>query len=292
LIKFFQPPPPIGDVIFQTIRKLKFQNAKLEQVSTRLRERDRVLFQACVMEVRRKRKDRAAICANELSEVRKLFSMVVQCQLALERVILRLETIKEVSEIFADLKPVLRSLSGITQNLINVMPDVAQELERVNESISETLAMTRIDTPQPIASVGAKTEAGDEILREVSSALERRLKEELPAPPIPVAQEKVESRENVKQMVALAATCSTSEQIECQEGEPPTYVTYKDLELQRVSFTIQRKSSLEDAILQYAKECKGEIDIEKCALDLNVPSGEVVNALESLGTKGKITIQR
>lgn len=292
MIKFFQPPPPIRDVIFQTIRKLKFQNAKLEQVSTRLRQRDRVLFQACVMEVRRKRKERAAMCANELSEVRKLLSMVVQCQLALERIILRLETIREVSEIFADLKPALRSLSHITQNLVNLMPDVAQELERVNESISETLAMTRLDAPHPIASVGAKTEAGEEVLREVSNLLEKKLKEELPAPPISVTQERVKSRENVKQMVALAATCSTSEQVEQQEGEPPTYVTYKDLEMQRVSLTIQRRSSLEDAILQYAKECKGEIDIDKCALDLNVPSDEVLNALESLGTKGKITIQR
>jgi len=292
LIKFFQPPPPIRDVIFQTIRKLRFQNAKLERVSCRLRERDRVLFQACVMEVRRKKKDRAAICANELSEVRKLLNMVAQCQLALERVILRLETIKEVSEIFADLKPALRSLSSITQNLVNLMPDVAQELERVNESISETLAMTRLDTPQPLASVGAKTEAGEEILREVSNVLEKKLSEELPAPPISVTQGMVEPRENVKQMVALAATCSTSEEVERQEGEPPTYVTYKDLELQRVSFTIQCKSSLEDAILQYAKECQGEIDVDKCALDLNVPSDEVVSALESLGTKGKITIQR
>lgn len=292
MIKFFQPPPPIRDVIFQTIRKLKFQNAKLEQVSTRLRQRDRVLFQACVMEVRRKRKERAAMCANELSEVRKLLSMVVQCELALERIILRLETIREVSEIFADLKPALRSLSHITQNLVNIMPDVAQELERVNESISETLAMTRLDAPHPIASVGAKTEAGEEVLREVSNLLEKKIKEELPAPPISVTQERAKSRENVKQMVALAATCSTSEQVEQQEGEAPTYVTYKDLEMQRVSLTIQRKSSLEDAILQYAKECKGEIDIDKCALDLNVPSDEVLNALESLGTKGKITIQR
>jgi len=292
MIKFFQPPPPIGDVIFQTIKKLKFQSAKLDQASARLRERDRALFQACVFEVRRKRNERAAICANELSEVRKLLNMVVQCQLALERIILRLETIKEVSEIFADLKPMLRSLSGIAENLFNKMPEVAQELETLNESIGETLAMTRLDTPQPIATLGAKTEAGDEILREVSTVLEKKLSEELPAPPISAAQERVESREDVKQMVALAATCSTSGQVEHLEGEPPTYVTYKDLELQRVSLTIQRKSSLEDAILQYVKECEGEIDVEKCALDLNVPSDEVVNALESLGTRGKITIQR
>jgi len=292
LIKFFQPPPPIRDVIFQTIRRLKFQSAKLEQVSFKLRERDRVLFQACVFEARRKRNDRAAICASELSEVRKLLSMVVQCQLALERVILRLETIKEVGEIFADLKPALQSLNSITQNLASVMPDFARELERVSESISDTLAVTRLDTPQPMASVGAKTEAGEEILREVSGILEEKLNEELPAPPISVTPERVESREKVKQMVALAASCSTSEQVEHPEGEPPTYVTYKDLELQRVSLTIQRKSSLEDAILQYAKECEGEIDVDKCALDLNVPSEDVVNALESLGMKGKITIQR
>jgi len=293
VIKLFQPPQAIGETIFQSVHKLKVQRLKLEQATVRLRERDRVLFEACVREIRRERRERAAICANELAEVRKLLNMVSQCQLALERIILRLETIKEVSEIMADLKPALRSLHVITENLVNVMPDVAQELERVNDSISETLAVTRFSSsPESIAPITAKTQASEEILREVSAVLEEKLTEQLPAPPVAIAEEKVQTRENLKkQMIALAATCSEVTQ-PSEQGESESYVTYKkDVELKRVSFTIERQSSLEDVILDYAKN-KGEIDVDQCALELNVPHVEVEQALENLGKKQKIVIQR
>jgi len=292
LIKFLEPPQKIGETIFQTVRKLKMQRLRLEQANVRLLERDKVLFEACVREVKKDHRERAAICANELAEVRKLFTMVSQCQLALERVILRLETIKEVTEIMADLKPALRSLHVITENLVNVMPDVAQELEKVNESIRETLAVTRFNnSPESIIPLTTKTQAGEEILREVSAVLEEKLTEQLPAPPVSVVKEKVQTRENVKkQMIALSATCSEVTQ-PTEQGESESYVTYKDVELKRVSFKIERQSSLENVILDYAKN-KGEIDVDQCALELNVPHVEVEEALENLGKKRKIVIQR
>lgn len=295
MVKLFQPPPRIGEVIVHTVGKLKTQRTKLEQAMIRLRARDRVLFEAIVREIKMKRRERAAICANELAEVRKILNMVAQCQLALERIILRLETIKEISEIMADLKPALKSLHVLTKALVNTMPDVAQELQNVNDSISETLAMTSIGSYDAITPLVSKTEAGEEILKEVSAVLEQKLVEQLPAPPVPIVTEKVETRENVKkQMIALAATCSeVSQPMENEEERKhQTYVSYKDVELRGVSFTIQRQSSLEDAILQYAKECKGEIDIDQCALELNIPQAEVQRALESLGQKRKIMIQR
>lgn len=296
MVKIFQPPPqPIGDIIFQTVRRLKTQQMRLEQATVRLRERDRSLFNACVIQVRMKRQDRAAICANELSEVRKVLNMVMQCQLALERIILRLETIKEVSEIMADLKPALRSLRELTETMVNIMPDVAQELEKVNESISETLAVTKMNAPDSIAPLVRKTEAGEEILKEVSAVLEKKLSDELPAPPVSVATAKATAgRENMKkQMIALSATCSeiTQPAQEREEGERQSYVTYKDVKLRGVTYTIERQKPLEDAILQYAKE-KGEIDLEQCASELSVPHEDVEKALESLGKKQKIVIQR
>jgi division protein CdvB (Snf7/Vps24/ESCRT-III family) len=257
-----------------------------------MRQRDRVLFEACVTEVRKKRPERAALCANELSEVRKLLTMVTQCQIALERVILRLETIKEVTEILADLKPTLRSLNTITRNLVNVMPDVAQELEKINDSISETLATTKFSSPESIVPpLSVKTEASEEILKEVSAALEEKLAEQLPTPPFSAASERVETHENVKKkMIALSATCSEITQ-PAEHGEPESYVTYKDVELQRVSVTVQRQASLEDSILDYAKN-KGEIDVSQCATELSVPEHEIEKAVESLGKKQKILIQR
>jgi division protein CdvB (Snf7/Vps24/ESCRT-III family) len=294
MVTLFQPPPRIGEVIVHTIGKLKIQHTKLDRAMSSLRARDKVLFEAIVREIKMKRRERAVICANELAEVRKVLNMVTQCQLALERIILRLETIKEISEIMADLKPALKSLHTLTKALVNTMPDVAQELQNVNDSISETLAMTSVGSYDAAIPLINKTEAGEEILKEVSAVLEQKLVEQLPAPPVSMVTEKVETKENVKrQMIALTATCSEVSQPmrNDEERKHPTYVSYKDVELRSV-FTIQRQSSLEDTILQYVKECKGEIDIDQCALELNVPQAEVKKALESLGQKRKIMIQR
>ncbi len=297
MFKIFKPPPPIGAVIFQTIRKLRVQKLKLEQVNFRLSRRDRVLFEACIVHVRKNHHERAAICANELSEVRKLRNMVVHCQLALERIILRLETIKEVSEIFAELKPALKTLRGLTQNLVNVLPDVAMELEKVNESITETLAMTRINPNLPLPTP-VKTEAGEEILKEASSVLEEKLIEQLPEPPMPaqhshviLKQEASKQPEKVKQMVALSVSCSEIMEHD-EKGESQRYVSHKDMELRGVSIATKSNSSLEDMLLEYVRKRNGEIDVKQCALQLKIPHDEVLKALENLGTKGKIQIQR
>ena len=296
MIKLFQPPRQIGEVILQSTRQLKMQHVKLEQATIRLRQRDEVLFQECVAEISRNRQDRASIRANELAEVRKLLLMITHCQLALERVILRLETIKEVAEIMADLSPALKSLRAVTENLVNVMPDVAQELENINESISDTLATTHLNSsPELIVPLAKKTEAGEEILKEVSSFLEEKLTEQLPAPPVSIDPQEVKpqkTQENMtKKMIALSATCSEISQPGNDSEESQSLFTYKDVHLRSVTIQRQPQSALEDTVLEYAKN-KGEIDVDQCAHELSVPQDEIEKALESLGKKQKILIHR
>lgn len=286
---FFRSPPPLKETIYRTTGKLKFQRVKLEQATIRLRQRDKILFTKCVTAVREKHKERAMIFANELSEVRKVLNMLIQTQLAMERIILRLETIKELSDVMVDLLPTLRNLRGVTESLAKVMPNMAWELEKVNDSISETLTLTQIKTPQPITPFETMTPAGEEILNEVSTLLEDRLTETLPEPPTPIiSTEKVESRGKVRQLVALTASCQ--EIHKPTEHETQGYVSYKDVELQRVSLTIKQSTSLESTVLEYAKKSKGELNVLQCANELNVPLEDVRETLDKLGQKGKIKI--
>lgn len=278
-------------MIFEAVPKLKVQRFKLEQVIVRLRKRDTVLFKTCATALKAKNRERATIFANELAEIRKLTKIIAQTQILIERIILRLETLKELNAAFADLKPVLRILHSVTKRLTTLMPQMAYEMERVNESIDETLAMTSIGSLQLDVPVDVKTPGGEEILKEASVFLEQKLTEKLPEPPIsvPVKEKPPPQRvEKVRQMVALTASCSEV----CEQREPQTFVSYKDMELQRVSLTIQETSSLDDMVLEYAKKSQGQIDITQCALELNVPYGEVEKALEKLGAQGKIKIER
>jgi division protein CdvB (Snf7/Vps24/ESCRT-III family) len=286
-------PPPLRDIAAKSILTLRVQQNKLEQAGYRLKERDKVLFESCMGALKRNNKEKAAICANEISEIRKLIRFLYSVQLAIERVILRLETIRELSEIVVDLKPALKLLQNVSQDLFQVLPDVSNELNNVNSTISETLYATKIRTDESVIPVNKKTAGGEEILKEVSNFIEQKLVEDLREPPTSVAPEKKRAKP-VKEMVALTANCSQTigrRSIENDgEDSSQTLFSFKKSEIKEFSLTME-KPSIEDMLLEYVRRCNGEIDVTRCSSDLKTSNEEIEKALETLGTKGKIKIE-
>lgn len=272
------------------MRKLKVQQHKIEQVSFRLKERNRSLFQTCISALKSNNKDRATICANETAEVRKLIRFLYHVELSIERVILRLETIRELSDIIVDLKPALRLLQKVSKQLFEVLPDVSSELGRINDVISETLHSTRITADESLIPVNTMTSGGEEILKEVSSFLEEKAAEKLPEPPTTL---ETPEQAPVKQMVALTAVCSQTvgqKTVETETVSSQDLFSYKKAEIQEVSLRVE-KPSLEDALFEYVRKSEGEVDLVRCSLELEASYGEIKEALENLGAKGKIKIE-
>src|SRR4030066_128615 len=201
------PPPPLRELAAKSIMTLRVQQNKLEQAGYRLKERDKILFESCMGALKRKNKEKAAICANEISEIRKLIKFLYSVQLAIERVVLRLETIRELSEIVIDLKPALKLLQDVSPDLFQVLPDVSSELNTVQSTISETLYATKINADESLIPVGKKTAGGEEILKEVSSFIEQRLSETLPEPPAASLPSEANAGPK-RELVALSATSS------------------------------------------------------------------------------------
>jgi hypothetical protein len=229
------------------------------------------------------------MCANELAEVRKLIQLLAQTQIAIERIILRLETVKELSTIMVDLKPALAALKNVTTNLVSIMPDVASELDKVNSSIQETLTVTKLSSEPPIIQP-MKTLGGQEILEEVSEALEQKLTEQLPEPPASEVLPEIAQPERIREMVALVASCPETHMEERKETSE-AFLSIKDVKMQSISFKIQHSESLEDRLLEYIKQCKGQIDITECALNLKIPPKDVEKTLENLDAKGRIIME-
>jgi len=243
--------------------------------------------------LKKNNKEKASICANEISEIRKLIKFLYSMQLAIERVILRLETIKELSEIVVDLKPALRLLQDVSTDLFQVLPDVSAELSNVNSAISDTLYATKITTDESVIPVNHKTQGGEEILKEVSNFIEKKLVEDLPEPPTTVASEKTRAK-TVKEMVALTANCSQvigrKNADELGNDSSQTLFSYKKSEIKEISLTVE-KPSIEDMLLEYVRKTNGEIDMTRCSSDLKTSNQEIEKALETLGNKGKIKIE-
>jgi hypothetical protein len=242
--------------------------------------------------LKKNNKQRAAMCANEIAEVRKLIKFLYSVQLAIERVVLRLETIKELSDIVVDLKPSLKLLQKVSSDLFQVLPDVSSELNNVNDAIHETLYATKISADESLIPVGKKTAGGEEVLDEVSSFLEQKLSESLPEPPATsISSEEVAP---LRELVALSASSSqvvghkTTEEIGMDPSK--TLFSYKKSEIKEISLKVE-KPSIEDMLLEYVKKSNGELDLTRCSNDLKTSNEEIEKALENLGTQGKIKIE-
>lgn len=197
-----------------------------------------------------------------------------------------------MSDVVSDLKPALRLLQNVSQELFNVLPDVSSELNQVQETITETLYSTKITTDESIIQVGKKTPGGEEILKEVTGVLEQKLADQLPEPPATLKAPETEQA-RVKEMVALTASCSQvigRETDESNADSSQTLFSYKKSEIKEISLTVE-KPSLEDVLLDYVRKANGEIDLSRCSVELNTSNEEIEKALQNLGTKGKIKIE-
>lgn len=258
------------------------------QVVIKLTRRDKILFKTCACAIKEKNKERAAIFATELAELRKLTKVIYHTQILVERIILRLETLKEFNSAFSDLKPVLKNLQSVTNGLRSFMPQMAIEMERVNESIFEVMTLSKIDSTKIEVPIDLKTEGGEEVLAEVAEFLEEQITEKLPEPPIsvPIIEEPQTQQQTPpkRQMVALTASCSEIS----QPSVSKKFEHYEEPVIKRVALTVTE--DLEMSVLEYAKKRAGDLDIGQCANELQVACGEIEKALESLGVKGKIKI--
>jgi hypothetical protein len=210
--------------------------------------------------------------------------------------VLRLETLREFSEIVIDLKPALKLLQGVSQELIQVLPDVSAELNEVNITINDTLGATKLTSePDTVISIGRRTEGGDQIIKEVSTYLQQKVAETLPEPPMGAPNIELKRKAPpLRELVALGASSSHAvgrRSIEEPKHDPTqTVFSYKKSEVQEISLTVE-KPSIEDMLLEYVRKSNGEIDLTRCSSELNTSNQEIEKALESLGNKGRIKIE-
>ncbi|MGP3668052.1 MAG: Snf7 family protein [Candidatus Bathyarchaeota archaeon] len=164
--------------------KLKTQHEKLEQALTRMQNHDKELFEKCVKAELSRDHARATIYANECAEVRKMARIMILSQLALEKVMLRLETVKEFGETLKEIAPVSGVIHNIKGRLSGIIPEVSYELGAISEMldgmVTEVGEASGVTIP-----FKAENEESKRILEEASAVVEQKMKEKFPeTPPI------------------------------------------------------------------------------------------------------------
>ncbi|MEM4575980.1 MAG: Snf7 family protein [Candidatus Nezhaarchaeales archaeon] len=175
------PETPLKYKIDLAMNKLKVQLNKLDQVSTRLMERDKKIFEKVVEAFMRHEMDRATLYANELAELRKMSKIILFSKLSLEKVLLRLGTIKEVGELVVAMAPAVEVVRGIKSSLAGVLPDAEHELSELSELLNSVVAEAGQITGQSLTLEA--TEEAQKILEEAMTVAEQKMKEKLPEIP-------------------------------------------------------------------------------------------------------------
>ncbi|MGQ9469426.1 MAG: Snf7 family protein [Nitrososphaerales archaeon] len=182
-----RPEEPLGPMIENAIRQIRIQIAKLDSACVRLKDRGLKIFNEVVSAVQRQDLKHASMFANELAEVRKMNKMVTQAKLALEQIVLRLDTVKDLGDITLALSPAISVARSIRSELSEITPEAEREIGEISSLLSEIVVSASQTSVEQI-SFEAINEDAEKIIAEASTVAEQKVKEIFPELPEPLTQ--------------------------------------------------------------------------------------------------------
>lgn len=186
------PPEALKSRILRAVQCLRGQMERLEQIENQLLRRDKELFTSATHAYTNHDTARATMYANELSEIRGLTRIVMQSHLALEQIVLRLETVELLGDVVVTLAPATTVLKTVSDDMGWVIPEAEKEFENVSELLDGMLVEAGLRKGEAFDFRSA-SENAKRILEEASKLAEERIKERLPElpPALLAAHEKV-----------------------------------------------------------------------------------------------------
>jgi division protein CdvB (Snf7/Vps24/ESCRT-III family) len=176
-----------------SLSELKKQSLLFEQSTTKLGERDKVLYDMIEKALRRKDHLRANMFANELTKVRHLKRMFSQSHLVIECITIRMESLLDLYNAI-QLEPISQAIKDVMGEVQGISPEFVSGLEKLTMLASDTLKQSTIGFKQQALEEVFKASSPEsvEILNEVSRAIADCLNESFPEPPISEKQATVE----------------------------------------------------------------------------------------------------
>ena len=184
-----KPSGPLKPKLDDATRAIQTQVARLDGTMTKLKERDAAIFNKVVSAIQKHDTQHASVYANELAEVRKMNKMVTSSRLALEQIVLRLNTVTELGDIVVTLAPAMSVIRSVRTGIISVLPEAEREINEISGLLSSILVDAGQTTGASLNFEVANEDA-EKILAEASAVAEQRMKERFPELPtgVPTAE--------------------------------------------------------------------------------------------------------
>jgi division protein CdvB (Snf7/Vps24/ESCRT-III family) len=185
-----QSQTPLKPRIEEAQRKLQIQISKLDAISSKMQEKDKVIFNRIVNAMQNHDSHYAKVLSGELSQIRRTNKMVNSAKLAFEQIQLRLNTMTELGDVVVTLSPAMSVIKGIQSGLKTMLPEADQSFGQISELLggimsgSSQMASTSEALRAEASTISLDEEAVD-ILQEATTIVEESTRGKFPDLQVP-----------------------------------------------------------------------------------------------------------
>jgi len=180
-----QSQTPLKPRIEEAQKKLQIQISKLDSISFKLQEKDKVIFNRIVNAMQNHDSHYGKLLSGELSQIRKTNKMVNSAKLAFEQIQLRLNTMTELGDVVVTLSPAMSVIKGIQGGLKTMLPEADQSFGQISELLGGIMSgSSQMASSSEMVGTGASSISLDEeavdIMQEASAIVEENTRGKFP----------------------------------------------------------------------------------------------------------------
>ena len=179
----FKPKGPLKPRVEMAIKRLRGQISKLDNMLSKLKERDEKIFQRVVIATQQHDTQTSRVLSNELAEIRKVSKILGNARMALEQIELRLTTAHDLGDTVVTIMPTIGLMKNLKSSLAKFMPGADQEINKMAEMLGGLMT----DTFSGDASFGideSTNAESDKILQEAAAVAESTVDNKFPNTPM------------------------------------------------------------------------------------------------------------
>jgi division protein CdvB (Snf7/Vps24/ESCRT-III family) len=194
ILEGVKPQAPLKPRIEEARSKLQMQVTKLETISSKMQEKDKLIFRRIVTAMQNHDSRYAKLLSNELSQVRRMNKMVSSAKLALEQIQLRLNTMTELGDVVITLSPAMSVIKGIQGGLSTMMPHADQSFGQISDLLGNIMSGTgQIPSPEIANGTLSLDDEAMKIIEEATSVIEENTRDKFPDLPTQDPESRTES---------------------------------------------------------------------------------------------------
>ena len=180
LLEGIKPQAPLKPRIEEAQKKLHMQIARLDAISSRMQDKDKLIFKRVVLAMQSHDSSHAKVLSGELSQIRKMNKMVTSAKLALEQIQLRLNTMTELGDVVVTLSPAMSVIKGLQSGLSGMMPEADQSFGQISELLGNIMTDSGQIPNSEIGNFNTINEDTAQIMEEASAVVEMSMKNKFP----------------------------------------------------------------------------------------------------------------